>query len=460
MNPRTPPNSPESEIGILGSIMLRSKSFFKIADMLQPGDFYSSAHRHIYAAIVELMSNGDPVDPVTVEEVLKSRKQLESVGGIEFLISLSGAIPTSYNIVAYAKQVLKSSQIRQAIEISFETIDVLYQSSADPMAIISDTQSSLLQIQQEGNGPRNKLEKADALPVFDRFVEEITQPKEKGIRTGFYEYDDIAGDILPGKVTVIAARPSMGKSAFALNIANNLIKRKLPVLFLDMENSRESLLRRFCLLNGQIPRQALRNPVEANKVRERLQSCEGLPLWIADGYPTLAVIRNQINEVCIKEGKPPAVVIVDFLQLITPHNLRIPREQQISAISRELKKLAKEFGTHIIELSQLNRMIETREIDNRTPRLSDFRESGAIEQDADLACGIFRPQFYYELENKTAPAECIGKAFFNVMKNRDGRCGNFELRFRGPILRFESMANIQHDDDNDPYGKEKQTSWT
>jgi replicative DNA helicase len=443
---REMPHSEESELALLGSILLRPTAIEKVYDIIRPGDFYRSAHRHVYEAMLERFNNRDAIDLITLQETLTTNEKLEQVGGVEFLSELSESVPTSYNIVSYAQIIADKAILRDLLETTWGIIEEGYSPGRAVREIVDDAERKIFEVGQR--------EVESALKPIDEVVRESLKDIDKyfaegekftGTATGFYELDDLTNGLQPGELSIIAARPSMGKTAFALNIAENVaIRDNLPVLIFTLEMSAKACGLRMLSSIAKIDMSRLRKG-EADKddyydlTRAGSVLAES-PLFIDDsGFVGTDDIRVKGRRLKA-EKKKLGLILIDYIQLMRPRQGIQSREQQISDISRSLKGIAKELDVPVVALSQLNRGVENR--DNKRPRLSDIRESGAVEQDADMIFFIYRDD-YYNPETSESP----GMAEIRLAKNRNGPTGNAELVFLKKNARFENKE--QHRDD--PY---------
>jgi replicative DNA helicase len=434
---REPPHSVESELALIGSIMLRPSSLDKVIDVLSPSDFYRSAHRLVYEAMLELNTKRDAIDVVTLAERLEKTGKLDSAGGVEFLTELTEAVPTSHNIENYGRIIADKAILRGLVDAAWEILEDGYSSSLDVREIIDEAERKVFEVGQREVTP--------SLAPIDQIVmqslKEIDEHLKKGagftgIPTGYEKLDELTNGLQRGELIVIAARPSMGKSAFALNIAENIALRdNIPVVVFTLEMSKEQCGLRFLSSQGRVNLQRLYAGDSDAEDFQRLTRAAGAldkaPIYIDDsGYISTDEIRAKCRR--LKAEKGLGLIVIDYIQLMKTRKGIESREQQISDISRSLKGMAKELDVPVLALSQLNRKVEDRP--DKRPHLSDIRESGAVEQDADLIAFIYRHEYYNpdDIESK-------GKAEVIVAKHRQGPTGKVELTFLGEFIRFENL---------------------
>jgi replicative DNA helicase len=439
---KTPPHSIEAEQSVLGGLMLDSQAWDKIADQLSEQDFYRHEHSLIFKAMQTLIDKQQPLDVLTVAETLKHHNQLEKAGGEIFLFELAKNTPSAANIVAYASIVRERSIMRQLINAAGKIADSAFGANGKDSEQILDTAErlvfSIAEQTQRGSGPTAIKELlAEALERIDLLyhsTEAIT-----GLSTGYMDLDNMTSGLQQEDLIIIAGRPSMGKTTFAMNIAENIaIKINKPVLIFSMEMPASSIAMRLLSSLGRIDQHKIRSGKLSDEDWPRLTSVMGMlsevPLLI-DDTPALSPqeLRARARRVA-REHNGLGLIVIDYLQL-----MKIPgygsenRTGEISEISRSLKSLARELKVPVIALSQLNRSLEQRS--DRRPIMSDLRESGAIEQDADLIVFIYRDEVYNEQTNDKGIAEII------IAKQRNGPIGKVRLTFLGQYTRFENFTD-------------------
>ncbi|MGH1440128.1 MAG: replicative DNA helicase [Cellvibrionaceae bacterium] len=434
------PHSPEAECAVLGGLMLANQSFDGVAEILQPEDFYKEAHRQIFNIMGSLSEADKPFDIVTLAEALSRNDELARVGGMEYLSDIVSQTPSSANTVAYARIVREHATVRQLIHVAND----ISRSSYNPSGLDADdllqlAEKRLLEI-AEGRPKEGGLEAMDGL--LKNTIERIdtlfrSDSDITGLSTGLTDLDERTSGWQEGELIILAARPSMGKTALALNFVESAIfTQKKPVLVFSMEMPSESLVMRMLSSTGRIDQGKIRNgqltEEDWPKLTAAVQKLKGAPLFIDD---TAALspqdMRARIRRTSREHGDP-GMIMVDYLQLMQTVGVSEGRTQEISEISRSLKAMAKEYSCPVIALSQLNRGVEQRP--NKRPMNSDLRESGAIEQDADVILFIYRDEYYNEDSPDKGLAELI------LGKQRNGEIGTCRATFMGKYTRFENLA--------------------
>ncbi|MGI6597060.1 MAG: replicative DNA helicase [bacterium] len=435
---RIPPCNVEAEQSVLGSMLLDAQAVITAAEILRGEDFYQDNHRHIYETMLDLVNRGVACDLVTVSEALNQTGKLEPVGGIGYLSDLASAVPSTANVEHYARIVSEKSLLRQLIREANRIIEHSYAAEDDATAILDQAETAILEVAQRRGG-QDFLPIRDALiEVFDR-IEYLYQNQGiiPGIPTGFRDLDRLTSGLQPADFIVVAARPSMGKTSLCLNIAQHVaVNQGKPVALFSLEMSKEQLVQRLLSAEARIPGQKLRTGDLDEEDWPRLVAAMGrlseVPIFIDDSPVLTAMdIRAKTRRLVQEQG--PGLVIVDYLQLIAGHGRSSDsRQQEISDISRSLKALAREVKCPVVALSQLSRAVEQRQ--NKRPVLSDLRESGAIEQDADLVAFIYRDEYYNPDSDRKGIAEVI------VAKQRNGPTGDVRLAFLQDYTMFHDLA--------------------
>ena len=435
----TPPASPEAEQSVLGAILLRPPGMDLVADTLSPQDFYREAHRRIYQVMLDLFNRHEPVDLVSVNNLLKERGQLEEVGGPLFLTGLSEHVGIAANADYYARLVHDKAVLRRLLSCSQEIAGACLSPVEDVGEFLDWAEHQVFSVAEakirQGFLPIEGLvnqEIATLEAIWGRKDDAIT-----GVRSGFKDLDNYTAGFQPSDLIIIAARPSMGKTALALNVAFNAAydKPQTPVAFFSLEMSKEQLVRRFLSSEGtvdasQIRRAAFLTHQEWANLQEAAGKLLDCQIYI-DDTPAATVLEIRAKCRRLKAEGKLGLVIIDYLQLMRGRGNAPSREQEISEISRSLKALAKELHVPVVALSQLNRRVEERP--NKRPQLADLRESGAIEQDADVILFIYRDEVYREDSPDKGTAEVI------VGKQRNGPTGKVRLSFRDKYTRFDTL---------------------
>ena len=437
---KVPPHSIEAEQSLLGGLMLDHKSWDKIADVVSETDFYRKDHQLIFAAIANLAEDANPCDVVTVSEWLDGRGELDSAGGLEYLASLANETPGAANARSYAKILRERSMLRALITAGNEISGAAFASDGRSAAeIVDDAERRVFEIAETGSRGRSGFkslkdilpEAVDRIDVLHQSDGDIT-----GIPSGFNEFDKLTAGLQGGDLVIIAGRPSMGKTTFAVNIAENAaIGAKIPTAIYSMEMPSQQLAFRMISSLGRVDQTHLRTgrfPDEDwSRINTAVQLMTEAPIFIDDTAglsPT--EIRARARRLQREHGL--GLIVVDYLQLMAVPGNKENRATEISEISRSLKALAKELSVPVIALSQLNRSVEQRT--DKRPVMSDLRESGAIEQDADLIIFIYREEVY----NPETPKK--GLADISIAKQRNGPIGDFPLTFVGRYTKFENWV--------------------
>ncbi|MCI5629367.1 MAG: replicative DNA helicase [Terrisporobacter sp.] len=430
---RIPPHSVESEQSILGSIILDKDAIITVAETINPSDFYKEAHKIIYESMLSLNSNNEPIDLITLIEELRKEGHLDNIGGISYLTSLSTIVPTTSNVKYYANIVKEKSVMRQLIKASNEIINLGYDASTDVQEILNKAEKSIFDISQEKSGDDIQPINAVLQDTFDMIEKLCTEKKEvTGITTGFKDLNKKINGLQRTDLILLAARPAMGKTAFSLNLVQNAaLKGDASVAVFSLEMSKEQLVQR--MLSAQ-------SNVELSKIKTGTLGESDWPR-IIDGMAVLSEAKifiddtpgikiSEIRSKCrrLKMEKGLDLILIDYLQLMEGEGKNENRQQEIAKISRSLKILAKELDCPVVALSQLSRSPELRK-DHR-PILSDLRESGSIEQDADIVMFLYRDEYYHDDSEKKNIGEVI------VAKNRHGETGNVELVWFGQVQKF------------------------
>jgi replicative DNA helicase len=436
----TPPANPEAEQSVLGAILVRPAVLDLVADLLEPEDFYREVHGRIYQAMLDLYRRGEPVDLVTVTALLKERGQLEGVGGPVFLAGLSEQVGFATNADYYARLVHDKAVLRRLLTCTQEIAGACLSPVEDVAEFLDSAEQRVFEVAESKVRPG--FQPLGALVESEIATLEAIWHREKGritgVPSGFSDLDNLTAGFQPSDLIIVAARPSMGKTALALNIAYNAAyQAQVPVAFFSLEMAKEQLVRRLLSSIGEVDASHLRRAFLSTMEWANLQTAAGYlldcPVFI-DDTPAATVLDIRAKARRLKAEGKLGLVIVDYLQLMRGRADAPSREQEISEISRSLKALAKELKVPVIALSQLSRKVEDRDKSNKRPILSDLRESGAIEQDADVVIFIYRDELYREDSPDKGTAEVI------IGKQRNGPTGKLKLSFRDKFTRFDNLA--------------------
>ena len=441
---KLPPHSVEAEQSVLGGLLLDNTAWDKIADMIGESDFYRADHRLIYRHVSKLVGNSRPADVITVSESLESTKELEGVGGLAYLGALAQNTPTAANIRRYAEIVRDRAVMRKLAEVGTEIAETAY----NPMGkeagqLLDEAESKVFAISEQG--ARGKQGFMDMQPLLTQVVERIDMLYNRdnpsdvtGVPTGFTDLDKMTSGLQPGDLVIVAGRPSMGKTSLALNMAEHVaLESGLPVGVFSMEMGASQLVMRMLGSVGKLDQHKVRTGRLADEDWRKLTDAVGrlndAPIHIDETAALNSLeLRARARRLHRQYGKL-GLIVVDYLQLMSASSQGENRATEISEISRGLKALAKELNVPVVALSQLNRSLEQRP--NKRPVMSDLRESGAIEQDADLILFIYRDEVY----NQDSPDK--GKAEVIIGKQRNGPIGTITLVFQGEYTRFANFAD-------------------
>jgi replicative DNA helicase len=451
---KIPPQAIDLEEVVLGAMMIDKKGVDEVIDILSTEAFYKDAHKHIFEAIFKLFENSEPIDLLTVSSQLKKDAKLDLIGGDFYLISLTQRVSSSAHIEFHARIILQKYIQRSLIKISNEIIEEAYDETNDVFDLLDTAEAKLYEVTQ-GN-VKKSTETAQSLVIqAKKKIEEISNKEGmSGIPTGFTKLDRLTSGWQPSDLIIIAARPGMGKTALTLTMARNIaVDSNIPVAFFSLEMSSVQLITRLISSETNLSSEKLRTGKlekhEWEQLNVKVKTLEKAPLFI-DDTPSLSIfdLRAKARRLASQYGIK--MIMIDYLQLMTAGGSQKGgnREQEISTISRNLKALAKELAIPVIALSQLSRAVETRGGSKR-PLLSDLRESGAIEQDADIVSFIYRPEYYKIDEwddDERSPTE--GQGEFIVAKHRNGGLENIRLKFIGHLGKFDNL-----DDFDTPFGE-------
>jgi replicative DNA helicase len=436
---RVPPQNIEAEQAVLGSILLKDKAFSTVLEIIGGNDFYKVAHRIIFEALVDLFEKNEPQDLLTLSNLLNDQNKLEEIGGIAYLTSLTSIVPVTANIASYAKIIRQKSILRQLIQVNSDIAARCYEEQGDIDILVDEAEQAIFDIAGAKSG-QHFIAVKHIVPKAFETVENLFKRKEliTGVPTGYYDIDRITAGLQPSDLIILAARPSMGKTAFAMNIAQHAAMiEKIGVAIFSLEMSKEQLVMRLLSSVGKIDSQRIRTGRLQNDDWPKLTRAVGMlseaPIYI-DDTPAVSVLEMRAKVRRLAAQFDIGLVVVDYLQLMQGRGNTENRTQEISDISRSLKALAKEHHIPVLALSQLNRGLESRT--DKRPMMADLRESGAIEQDADVICFIYRDEVY----NKSEDNPNKGSAEVIIGKQRNGPTGMVKLTFLKEFTMFENMS--------------------
>ncbi len=436
---RIPPQNVEAEQSVLGTILLSDHSLTAVLETLESADFYQDRHKLIFEAMVTLFEKNEPQDIITVSNKLKDLNSLEQAGGVAYLATLTSIVPVTANLLHYAKIIRQKAILRSLIRVNTEIASRCYDEQGDIDILVDEAEQAIFEIaRSKSNQSFTPLK--NIIPAAFETVEQLYKRKEMitGVPTGFAELDKMTAGLQPSDLIILAGRPSMGKTAFAMNIAQNAaLLEKTGIAVFSLEMSKEQLAMRLLCSAGHIDSQRVRTGKLHTEDWPKLTRAVGMlteaPMYI-DDTPAISVLEMRAKVRRLASHFPLGMIIVDYLQLMRGRGSIENRTQEISEISRSLKAMAKELKVPVIALSQLNRSLESRT--DKRPMMSDLRESGAIEQDADVICFIYRDEVY----NKADDNPNIGIAEIIIGKQRNGPTGTVKLTFIKEFTMFESLS--------------------
>lgn len=439
-NMKVPPYNLEAEQSVLGSMLLSKEASIVACERLKSEDFYKEAHRIIFDVLLEFNENREPADLITVTEALRAKKQLEQVGGVTYLTTLTEVVPTAANISYYCSIVEEKALLRRLINTASSIMSMAYEAKDDAASVLDEAERMIFEIVQKRRVENFHHIKDILLSTFER-IEELYNSEGgiTGVPTGFPDLDEMTSGLQPSDLILIAARPSMGKTSFALNIAANAaIRYKIPVAIFSLEMSKEQLVQRLLCSESNVDSHRLRTGKLEDDDWPRLARAMGplseAPIYI-DDTPGISSLNLRAKARRLKAEKGLGLIVIDYLQLMSGKGSSENRQQEISDISRSLKALARELSVPVIALSQLSRAPEVR-ADHR-PILSDLRESGSQEQDSDVVAFLYRDDYYNPDTEKKNIAEVI------IAKQRNGPTGVVELAWLSRFTKFASLEKYR-----------------
>ncbi|WP_248929304.1 replicative DNA helicase [Paenibacillus hamazuiensis] len=438
---RIPPQNIEAEQAVLGAILLDGDALVTAMERITSDDFYRGAHQRIFEAMIELNGDNEPVDLITLTARLQDKQQLEEVGGVTYLSELATAVPTAANIDYYAQIVEEKSMLRRLIRAATQIVQNGYSGGEEIGGLLSDAERRIMEISQRRSGSGFVSIRDVLMEVFEK-VEKLHEQKgtTTGIKSGFHDLDRMTSGFQRSDLIIVAARPSVGKTAFSLNIAQNVgIREKETVAIFSLEMGAAQLVQRMLCAEGNIDASGMRNgnlkPEEWDKLTMAMSVMSEANIYIDDSPSiTVADIRAKCRR--LKQEKGLGMILIDYLQLIQGRGKAGEnRQQEVSEISRTLKQIARELNVPVIALSQLSRGVEQRQ--DKRPMMSDLRESGSIEQDADIVAFLYRDDYYDQESEKKNVIEII------IAKQRNGPVGTVELGFQKNYNKFVNL-NLTH----------------
>lgn len=441
---RLPPQNLEAEVSVLGGILLENEAINQVLEVIQVGDFYREAHRKIFSAMLQLYERNEPVDLITLSEVLKKNGDFESVGGLEYLNNLVNSVATAANISYYAQIIKEKSLLRKLIQRATAIINEGYEIAGDINDFLDRAERLIFEISEDRVRP-SFFSLKDILKSSFKTIEKLYEKRQliTGVPTGFTKLDELTSGLQPSDLIIVAGRPSMGKTAFALNISQYAaIEAGVTTAIFSLEMAKEQLALRMLCSKAKVDAHRLRGGFLSESDWPKLTRAAGLlseaPIFI-DDTPAISVLEMRAKARRLKAEHNLGLIVVDYLQLMRGRSDSETREQEISDISRSLKALAKELNIPVLALSQLNRRVEDR--GDKRPQLADLRESGAIEQDADVIIFLYRDEVY----NRSEDNPNKGKAEIIIGKQRNGPTDKFELAFIDKYTCFENLSPLKEE---------------
>ncbi|MBI2035831.1 MAG: replicative DNA helicase [Candidatus Liptonbacteria bacterium] len=435
---KLPPQNLEAEQSVLGALLIDKTAISNVADIITAEDFYKPAHEKIYGCIVELYQKSQPIDLLSLTSLLKERDILKEVGGSSYLADLVNGVPTAAHVVHYANIVREKKVLRDLINASAQITEGAYDFSGETAEFLDEIEKRVLQISQKSIIRKFFHIKDELQSAYER-IEKLHQGdgRLRGVTTGFQSLDNLTSGLQASDFIVLGARPSLGKTSLALDIARNAAKSGVPVGVFSLEMAKEQVIDRFISAESMVPLWKLRtgkitDDIDFQMIQESLDRLSRVPIFIDDtASPNILQMRSMARRMQVEHGL--GLIIVDYLQLIAPRTGSESMVQQITEVSRGLKSLARELNVPILALSQLSRTVEHREV--KIPQLADLRDSGSIEQDADLVLFIYRK----DREAQNLPPEEQNLAEIRIAKHRNGPPGVVKLKFDPERASFKSI---------------------
>lgn len=443
---KIPPQSIEAEKALLGSLMLDGEGITKVADLIKPGDFYKEAHSKIYQAMLDLFNKNEPIDLLTLTQKLEEKKELEEIGGASYLSELLSSVPTPSHLMYYAKIVREKKVLRNLLQAA-ETISSLgYKEDEDIDLILDEAEKKIFSVSQESLTQSFLPVKSELDAAFER-IDKLHSKKGqlRGVTTGFPKLDDMLAGLQKGDLILLAARPSLGKTSLALDIARSAaLKENVPVGIFSLEMSKEQLVDRLIAAEAGVSLWKLRTgklseEEDFAKIQEAMATLAQAPIYVDDAASS-TVLQMRAMSRRLQAEKGLGLIIIDYLQLIEARNPIESTVQQVTEISRSLKSLAKELNVPVLALSQLSRAVEHRP--DQRPKLSDLRESGSLEQDSDVVLFIYRQSI------KEPKTELL------IAKHRNGPVGKVDLYFNQDLVSFRELETNYDENYNEESGEE------
>ncbi len=434
---RIPPQNLDAEQSTLGSMLLEKEAIYKGSELLRPDDFYREAHRVIFEVVVHLANKGEPVDMITVSEELKQRGMLDKVGGAAYLTQLANFVPTAANVEHYAQIVAEKSLLRSIISVATNIVKMGFEGSEEVDVILDRAEKEIFEISQKRNVKGFVSLRSILVETFER-IEKLYESKGgvTGLATGYPDFDRMTAGLQPSDLIILAARPSMGKTTFALNLGSYAaVEQKIPAIIFSLEMSKEQLALKLLCSEAGVDNQRIRTGTLRDEDWPRLSHALGRlsdAMLFIDDTPGISALEIRAKTRRIKAEYGLGLIIIDYLQLMQSRSKSENRQQEVSEISRSLKALARELNVPVIALSQLSRAVEQRA--DKKPGLADLRESGSLEQDADIVGFLYREDYYNPETDRKNITELI------IAKQRNGPVGSVDFYFQKEFSKFQSLS--------------------
>jgi replicative DNA helicase len=458
---RLPPQNLDAEKGVLGSMLLNPVVCDDVALVIRPDDFYAEANRKLYAHMMAMHDEGGRIDTVLLVERLRQAGDLEAVGGTAYLAEVVQSVAVAAHAEYYARIVRDKATLRALIHASTQILRDAYDTTVEPREVVSAAEEKIFAVHDQRSSDQVTEMHDVLIEAFEQIDHRLEHGGATGVPTGFTDLDTMTGGLHDSELIILAARPSMGKTALATNVADYVtVESNVAALFVSLEMSRLELAQRMLCSRGKIDGRKFRGGYLSSEDRDKLVEASArlskAPLFIDDS-PARTVTEIAASARRLKRKANLGLVVIDYLQLIEPDNPRDPRQEQVARIARRLKGIAREMKLPVICLAQLNRQAEAGKEGHR-PRLSHLRESGAIEQDADVVMFVHREEYYHTRE-EAQERDLVGKADLIIAKQRNGPVGDVKLTWLEQHTRFENLAHKPYDEFEDFNTQEVESSW-
>ncbi len=448
---RLPPQNLDAEKGVLGSLLIDPEMCDEVALVVRADDFYADANQKLFVHLMMMHEEGKRIDILLLTDRMKQHGEFEVIGGTAYLAEIAQAVPYAANAVHYAKIVRDKATLRALIHASTEILRDAYDTTVNPSEAVSQSEQKIFAVHDDRSTDRVTSIHDLMIDAFHRIDARLEGKEGVGIKTGFTDLDNLTGGLHDSELIILAARPSMGKTALATNIAEYVaIKENVATLFVSLEMAGLELSQRMLCSQGRIDASKFRSGFISGEDRKNLVKASAIlspaPLFIDDS-PSRSITEIAACARRMKRRNDLGLIVIDYLQLIQPDDPRDPRQEQVAKMARRLKGLARELKTPVLCLAQLNRQAEMgKGRDGNRPRLSHLRESGAIEQDADVVMFVHREEYYYQTREEAEDAGVAGQGEIIVAKQRNGPTGTVKLAWLGKYTRFENLSAEPHED--------------